>query len=318
MKALWLENGQLSMRDLSVPEISNGEALIRMITAGVCGTDLELKRGYKNFIGIPGHEFVGEVVKAEGDLDWIGKRVVGEINIGCGECRLCRIGLSKHCLHRCSLGITNWNGVFAEYFKLPIKNLHAVPQCVSDEQAVFTEPLAAALEIQEQVHIRITDRVLVIGAGRFGQLIAQTLALTGSNFHVVVRDLHQRQLLHDRNIRTITFEEVEERSYDVVIEASGAHELFALARKAVRPAGCIVMKSTYHGDAIVDLSSLVVDEIKLVGSRCGPFPPALRLLETRQVDPLPLINARYSLDDSVKALNHAAQHGVIKVIIQAA
>ncbi|MDI6768998.1 MAG: alcohol dehydrogenase catalytic domain-containing protein [Anaerolineales bacterium] len=314
MQSLWLENQSLSLRDVPRPA-KPGEALIRVRLSGICGTDLELARGYYPYTGVIGHEFVGEVVEAQ-DKTWIGKRVVGEINAVCGECEQCRNDRPTHCEKRTVLGIVERDGAHAEYLSLPVANLHRVPDSVPDEAAVFTEPLAAALEIQQQVHLQPTDRVLLIGAGRLGQLIAQTLALTGCDLRVVARHPHQKQLLESRKIRLITEDEIQPRRWDVVVEATGSPSGFELARRAVCPRGVLVLKSTYRGEASVNFSSLVVDEITLLGSRCGPFAPALRLLENRQVDPTALIAARYPLAKAIEAFEQARQPGMLKVLLE--
>jgi threonine dehydrogenase-like Zn-dependent dehydrogenase len=314
MKSLWLENNQISLRDLTPPHKS-GEALIRIRKAGICSTDLELVKGYYPYAGILGHEFVGEVVEAQ-DALWIGQRVVGEINVVCNECEQCLNGRSTHCENRTVLGIVNRDGTFAEFTTLPIANLHRVPASVPDEMAVFTEPLAAALEIQEQINIKPTDRVLLIGAGRLGQLIAQTLALTGCDLRVVARHAHQQNLLNARGIRIISEEDIQPWRWDVVVEATGSPSGFALARKAIRPRGTLVMKSTYKGEMSVNFSSIVVDEINIIGSRCGPFEPALRLMESRQVDPTVLIADEFKLENALKAFERAAETGVLKVLME--
>ncbi len=314
MKSLWLENETLSFKDNLPRPAKPGEALIRVRLAGVCSTDLEMARGYYPFTGVPGHEFVGEVVEAE-DKSWLGRRVTGEINVTCGECEQCRSGRKSHCENRTVLGILNRDGVFAEYVTLPTRNLHRVPDSVPDEAAVFTEPLAAALEIQQQVHIRPGDRVLLIGAGRLGQMIAQTLALTGADLRVAARHRQQQDLLTARGIRLITEDEVQPWRWDVVVEATGSTSGFDLARRAIRPRGTLVMKSTYRGEMSVNFSSIVVDEINILGSRCGPFAPALRLLESGLVDPTVLISARYPLSQGLQALERAGQHGTLKVLI---
>ncbi len=229
------------------------------------------------------------------DASWIGQRVVGEINVVCNQCEQCLNGRSTHCENRTVLGIVNRDGTFAEFTQLPISNLHRVPDSVPDEMAVFTEPLAAALEIQQQVQIKPTDRVLLVGAGRLGQLIAQTLALTGCDLRVVARHAHQQNLLKARGIRIIDEEAIQPWRWDVVVEATGSPSGFALARKAIRPRGTLVMKSTYKGEMSVNFSSIVVDEINIIGSRCGPFEPALRLMESRQVDPTVLIAEEFKL-----------------------
>jgi threonine dehydrogenase-like Zn-dependent dehydrogenase len=291
MKALWLEDRSLRLRDdLPTPD-ANGEALIRVTLAGICNTDIELTRGYYPFTGIPGHEFVGVNVAT-------GQRVVGEINAWCGECPACHAGRRTHCERRNVLGIKDRDGVFAEYVRLPERNLLAVPDHVPDEEAVFTEPLAAALEIQEQVRITPDDRVLVVGDGKLGQLIAQTLALTGCKLTVLGR--------HSPKPR---------EPFDVAVECSGNPEGFATTRAALRPRGTLVMKSTYAGDLTVNASSLVVDEITLVGSRCGPFAPALELLASRKVDVRPLIHRVYPLKDALAAFEEAQKPGVLKVLI---
>ena len=313
MKALWLENNKLNLLDVPQP-VNPGEALIRIRKAGVCSTDLEMVKGYYPFTGVPGHEFVGQVVEAS-DQDWLGERVVGEINVNCGSCEQCLNRRSSHCENRMTLGINKHNGTFAEYTTLPISNLHRVPASVPDEIAVFTEPLAAALQIQQQVHIHPMDRVLVIGAGRFGQLIAQSLALTGCDLYVVARHDYQQKILLERGIKLIPEEDVQPWRWDIVVEVTGSPDGFSLARQAIRPRGTLVMKSTYKGEMSINLSSIVVDEVKLVGSRCGPFAPALRLLEKGEVDPRPLISAEFSLDEGLQAFEHAAQPGVLKVLV---
>ncbi len=316
MNALYLSNRSLTYRtDLPVPEPAAGEALIRVRLAGICATDLELVRGYYPFDGIPGHEFVGEVLRAPDAPAWEGRRVVGEINAACGACAQCRGGRPTHCEKRTVLGILGRDGAFAEYLTLPIANLHPVPDSLTDEQAVFTEPLAAALEIQQQVHIRPADRLLVVGAGRLGQLIAWTLALTGCDLAVVARHERQRRLLARRGIRTLTEAEVPHWGADVVVEATGSPGGFALAKHAVRPRGTMVLKSTYAGDLTLDMSRIVVDEITLVGSRCGPFAPALEHLQCGLIDPRDLIAARYRLEKGLEAFEKAAQPGVFKVLV---
>ena len=314
MKAVWLEDHQIKLADVQKP-VRPDEALIKIRMAGICSTDLELVKGYYPYTGILGHEFVGEVVSAP-DAAWVGQRVVGEINAVCGTCEACLNGRSTHCENRTVLGIADRNGVFAEYTSLPLKNLYRVPDSVPDEQAVFVEPLAAALEIQEQIKLQKTDRVLLIGAGRLGQLIAQTLALTGCDLHVVARSLPAQQLLAARGIKVIADGDIQSQKWDVVIEATGSTDGFTLARRAVRPRGTMVLKSTYKGDMNVNISSIVVDEITVLGSRCGPFEPALRLLERRQVDPSVLISDRYKLNDALKAFEKAAQPGVLKVLLE--
>jgi threonine dehydrogenase-like Zn-dependent dehydrogenase len=313
MRALWLEDQALSLRDVPRPDAA-GEALVRVRLSGICGTDLELARGYYPYAGVLGHEFVGEVVESP-DASWVGARVVGEINASCGHCEACLADRPTHCENRTVLGIVNRNGVHAEYTTLPLANLHRVPDRVSDEAAVFTEPIAAAVEILEQVGVLATDRVLLVGAGRLGQLVAQVLALTGARLSVVVRHERQRDLLAARGIATIAAEDVEPRRWDVVVEATGSPSGFDLARTAVRPRGTLVLKSTYRGELTLDMAPLVVDEITIVGSRCGPFAPALRLLERGEVDPTPLIAARFPLSRALEAMEVAARPGTMKVLL---
>jgi len=314
LKSLWLENNRIDLRDVQEPRKLN-EALIKIRKAGICSTDLELVKGYYPYTGILGHEFIGEVVAAD-DSSWIGQRVVGEINVVCNECEQCLNGRLTHCEKRTVLGIVNRDGTFAEFTQLPITNLHRVPDSVPDEMAVFTEPLAAALEIQAQINIKPNERVLLIGAGRLGQLIAQTLALTGCDLRVVARHAQQQNLLKARGIKIIGEEEIQPWRWDVVVEATGSPGGFALARKAIRPRGTLVMKSTYKGELSVNFSSIVVDEINLIGSRCGPFEPALRLMESRQIDPTVLIAEEFNLDEALKAFERAAETGVLKVLVQ--
>lgn len=315
MRALWLEDNKISLRDVPKPGSKN-EALIQIRKAGICSTDLELVKGYYPYTGILGHEFVGEVMDAP-DKSWIGARVVGEINASCWGCEACRSGRPTHCENRTVLGIVNRDGVFAEYTTLPLENLHRVPDSVPDKMAVFTEPLAAALEIQQQIHIQPTDRVLVVGAGRLGQLIAQTLALTGCDLHVLARHQLQKDLLTARGIRIISEADIQPHKWDVVVEVTGSPDGFNIARKAVRPRGTLVLKSTYKGDMSVNFSSIVVDEVNIVGSRCGPFAPALRLMEKREVDPTVLIADEFRLKDAMKAMEKAAEAGVLKVLLSA-
>lgn len=314
MRALWLQDRNLSIRDVPVPDAGD-EALVRVRLSGVCGTDLELARGYYPFTGVIGHEFVGDVVEAP-DPSWVGARVVGEINATCGVCEQCVAGRPTHCEGRTVLGIAGRDGAHAEFTTLPLRNLHRVPDSVPDEAAVFTEPLAAALEILEQVHIAPDDRVLLVGAGRLGQLVAQVLALTGADLRVVARHDRQRALLAARGIRTLAAEDVETRHWDVVVETTGSPSGFGLAAAALRPRGTLVLKSTYRGEVSLALATFVVDEITIVGSRCGPFAPALRLLETGVVDPTALIAARYPLECAVEAMAEAGRPGTMKVLIE--
>ena len=315
MKGLWLENNQLELRtNIPIPEPPPGEALVRVLRAGICNTDLELIKGYYPYTGIIGHEFVGIV--EQGPKQLINQRVVGEINAACGNCRFCRRGQPTHCENRTVLGIVNRNGAFAEYLSLPIENLHLVPENVSTAAATFTEPIAAALEIQQQIQISKDDRVLVVGDGKLGQLIAQTLALTGCELLVVGR--HEDKLINlaGKGIKTGLADSVTDRYFDISVDCTGNPEGFNIARRALRPRGTLILKSTYAGNLSLDASSLVVDEITLIGSRCGPFVPALELLATGKVDVQYLIDSSYPLSQGLEAFEKAKTKGVLKVLLE--
>jgi threonine dehydrogenase-like Zn-dependent dehydrogenase len=316
VQGVWLEARALRVRDdLAQPVPPPGEALVRVRLAGICNTDLELVRGYYPYAGVPGHEFVGTVEAAPDAPEWVGRRVVGEINAACGACRACQAGRRSHCEKRSVLGIRARDGAFATHLALPIRNLHALKNELTDVAAVFTEPTAAALELQEQVRVSPADRVVVIGAGKLGHLVAQTLAVTGCRLLVLGRSPRPLALLAARGIATATIERLEPGEADIVVECTGHPDGLELARRAVRPRGTIVLKSTYHGKAEVDLARFVVDEITLVGSRCGPFPPALALLADGRVDPRGLVEAHYPLADAVAAFEHAARAGALKILI---
>ncbi|GAB4528491.1 MAG: alcohol dehydrogenase catalytic domain-containing protein [Anaerolineae bacterium] len=315
MRALYIDR-QLEYRpDVPGPSPSRGEALIRTRLAGICNTDLEIVRGYMGFKGVPGHEFVGVVERADDAPELVGQRVVGEINAYCGECATCRRGDPTHCPERTTLGIDRRDGTMADYFSLPVNLLYPVPASIPDEWAVFTEPLAAACEIIEQVAIRPSHRVIVLGDGKLGLLIAQVLALTGCDLLSVGRHPDKLAILERRNINTRLAGEEIPPGADVVVEATGSAEGFAVARALVRPRGTLVLKSTFHGDVGLDLSMVVVDEVTIVGSRCGPFPAALRLLEGRLIDVESLIHASFPLDAGLAAFERAAAPGVLKVLL---
>lgn len=317
MLALHLANRTLSLVEKPIPTPPPGEALIRVLRAGICNTDVELLAGYYPFADTLGHEFVGVV--EQGPPAWVGRRVCGEINAACGVCPTCRAGRRSHCPQRTVLGIVNRAGVFAEYTTLPVDNLVAVPDAVSDDAAVFTEPLAAAVEILEQVAVRPTDRVVVVGDGKLANLIVQVLALTGARLSVVGKHAHKLALLAHTGAQLVQLGSdgslPEPLTGDVVVEATGSAGGFALARRIVRPRGTLVLKSTYHGDLTLNMSAVVVDELTLVGSRCGPFAPALRLLAQGRVRVAPLIAARYPLNDALAAMHTATQPGVLKVLL---
>lgn len=317
MRALHFDARLQYRSDAPDPTPPPGEALIRTRLAGICNTDMEIVRGYLGFTGVLGHEFVGVVARADETPELVGQRVVGEINAHCGQCSACRRGDLTHCPKRTSLGIYRRDGVMADYFTLPTSLLYPVPSAIPDEWAVFTEPLAAACEITEQVHIRPTDRVVVLGDGKLGLLIAQVLGLTGCDLLAVGRHPEKLAILERRGIRVQVAGEEIPLEADVVVEATGSAEGFAAARALVRPRGTLVLKSTFHGDVTLDLSMVVVDEVTVVGSRCGPFPPALRLLAQRLVDVESLIHKSFSLDDGLAAFEQAAAPGVLKVLLTA-
>jgi threonine dehydrogenase-like Zn-dependent dehydrogenase len=317
MRALVIDNGLRLAKDYPVPAPPQGEALVRVLQTGICNTDLELVKGYMNFTGVPGPEFVGVVEQATGREELIGQRVAGEINAACGVCETCRANRPTHCPQRTTLGIDRRDGALADYLALPFENLHPLPDSVTNDQAVFVEPLAAACEIPEQAKIRPTDRVAVIGDGKLGLLCAQVAALSGCSLVAVGRHAEKLQILQRRGISTTTDPNtIKPGSLDLVVEATGTPSGFSAARQLVRPRGTIVLKSTYQGEALpVNLTAIVVDEITLIGSRCGPFEPAIRLLTNRQIDVESLIQARFSLNDGVAAFERAAQKGTLKVII---
>lgn len=316
MKAIWLKDQALSLRtDVPRPRPAPGEALVRVLRAGICSTDLELTRGYYPYDGILGHEFVG--VTEDGPPDLLGRRVVGEINLACGACPTCQAGRRTHCSARRVLGIAGRAGAFAEYLTLPVENLHLLPEGVTDDAAVFTEPLAAALQIQEQVAVRPRDRVLVIGDGKLGQLVAQTLALCACEVVAAGHHRDKLALLSARGVRTLGPGAPPEPpgGFDVAVECTGDASGFERALRALRPGGTLVLKSTYVGPLLLKAATLVVNEITVVGSRCGPFGPALRLLAEGRVDVAPLVQARYPLERGLAALEHAGQAGALKVLL---
>ncbi len=315
MKAIHLgENGLALRNDLPRPRPAAGEALIRLRKMGICSTDLELAKGYLDFHGVLGHEFVGEVETADDDA-WIGRRVVGTINLGCGQCRVCAASGPEHCPRRKALGIAGKDGAFAEYLTLPRTNLLEVPAAVPDEAAVFTEPLAAALRIREQIPVSPRARLAVVGPGRLGLLVAQVLALAGNRLTVLGRRDESLALPRRLGLETGLVHEQDDDSYDLVTEATGNEAGLAESLRLVRPLGTLVLKSTFAGRSTVDLSKLVVGEIRVVGSRCGPFEPALRLLAADSVSVSPLVDGEYPLKRGLEAFEHAARPGVRKILL---
>lgn len=293
-----------------------GEARLGLRLGGVCATDLELVKGYMGFEGVLGHEFVAEVLESP-DPSLVGERVVGEINAPCRTCPTCRTGRPTHCPTRTVLGISGRDGAFSDEFWLPASNLHVVPDAVSDEAAVFVEPLAAACRIVEQVHVRPGDRVVVLGLGRLGQLCARVLALTGADVSGVARSSAKLDLLPPW-IRAVPASQVVELAgADVVVDCTGSPDGLATATRLVRPGGTLVMKTTVHDLGPASPTAWVVDEVTLVGSRCGPFAPALRLLAAGLVDPTPLITATLPLESGLDALERARAPGGLKVLLDA-
>lgn len=310
MRALALTTAGAAVVDLPLPSRPD-EARIRLLVAGVCATDLELVKGYMGFTGVLGHEWVG-IVEAAPEPAWVGRRVVGDINCPCGTCETCRAGRPTHCPARTVLGIAGRDGAFAEQLSLPVANLHVVPDGVPDDAAVFVEPLAAACEILEQVHVRPSDTVVVLGSGRLGQLCARVLALV-ARVVVVGRNPATGALL-PRHVPFVAPDAAPRA--DVVVDCTGSPEGLALATSLVRPRGTIVMKTTVHDVGRASPTAWVIDELTLVGSRCGPFEPALRLLATGLVDVRPLVTARLPLARGLDALALAAQPGSIKVLLE--
>src|SRR5947209_824626 len=319
MRALRFEDERLRLADVPAPSRA-GEALVRVRLAGVCNTDLEIARGYAGFRGTLGHEFVGVAVSAPGAPELEGRRVVGEINAGCGVCELCRAGDSRHCASRTVLGIVGRDGAFAEFLQLPAANLLPVPDEVSDERAVFTEPLAAACGITERVSVEADARVAVIGDGKLGLLCAQALkVLTGARVTLVGRHASKLDIARRRDIETFKAEELPDafdRAFDVTVEASGSPRGFETALRLLRPRGTLVLKSTFHAVTELNAAPVVVDEISIVGSRCGRFAPALELLSRGAVDVDSLFHEEFPLSEGVRAFERAAEPGVLKVLLR--
>lgn len=330
MRALVFRDHELALKqDCVQPDPPDGEALIKVSVAGICNTDLEIVRGYMDFQGVLGHEFVGVVEKivrqpgASTPHALIGKRVVGEINAACRRpgCWYCQRGMHTQCPTRTTLGILGRDGAFAEYLTLPIENLHVVPENVSDEEAVFVEPLAANFEILEQVHVRPTDRVVVLGDGKMGQLAARVLALSGCEITLVGKHPEKLLLVENLGINVCLLEDVDELTssgrhrVDLVVECTGSEQGVEMALRLLRARGTLVLKSTVAKKSLVHLAPIVIDEIQVQGSRCGPFAPALRALNQKLIDVRPLISGRYSLDNALVAFDYASQSEALKVLL---
>ncbi len=314
MKALVFD-GQLRFETRRAePPAALGDALLRVRQAGVCSTDVEITRGYMGFTGVLGHEFVAEVAEAA-DRKLVGKRVVGEINCACGRCDLCRSGLANHCRDRTVLGILNHDGCFAEYVRLPSANLHVLPDGIDDDAATFVEPLAAACQVLKQVRIDARTWVTVLGDGRLGLLAAQVLHAAGAPVRVVGKHAAKLALCEKWQIRSRQLADVQGRhDQDVVVDCTGTAGGFETALSMLRPRGTLVLKSTAAGGKELNLSPAVVNEITIVGSRCGPFKEAIRLLEERRVDVVSLISRRMRLEQGVEAID-AAKRGALKVLL---
>ena len=315
MVAVHLENGAVSVRKRSTPRRPPGFATIRVLYGGICNTDLELQRGYYGFSGTPGHEFVGEVVEAD-DRALAGQRVVGEINLACGRCEWCKRGLGRHCPSRTVLGIVKHPGAFAEFLTLPERNLHVLPTLIPDEHAVFIEPLAAACEILDQVKIPAGAQVAVLGDGKLGLLISQVLHAHGGEVHHYGRHPEKLRIAQSLGVHAEVVKKLPKAAYDWVVDASGSSEGLKQAVGMTRPRGTVIMKSTVHGMVSIDSAPVIVNELTLIGSRCGRFEPALKLLRTGRVRVDCLISEILPLSDAARAFEIAAERGRLKVLLR--
>ena len=315
MIAVSLDKGRVEIRKTPRPKRPEGFATIRLLLGGICNTDLELQRGYYGFSGTPGHEFVGEVVEAE-SRELIGKRVVGEINLACQNCEWCRRGLGRHCPNRTVLGIVKHPGAFRELLTLPERNLHVVPKYIPSEHAVFVEPLGAACEILDQVRIPRGSRVAVLGDGKLGLLIAQVLQASGAQVHQFGRHRAKLRIAEQTGVNGRIEKTLPVAEFDWVVDATGSAEGFRQAVKMCRPRGTVVMKSTVHGNVAIDTAQIIVNEVTLVGSRCGRFEPAMKLLRSGKVRVSDMISDEFALIDAPKAFARAAERGVLKVLLR--
>ncbi|MFR1503524.1 MAG: MDR/zinc-dependent alcohol dehydrogenase-like family protein [Opitutales bacterium] len=316
MKAVVFDNGLKLDNNYPMPVPQKGEALIKVNTIGICNTDYEITLGYMGYKGILGHEFTGVVEKAE-NKDLIGKRVVGEINCGCGQCDWCAQGLERHCFNRSTLGIWQREGCFAEYVCLPEKNLLVIPDNVTDEEAVFVEPLAAALEILEQVHIPPYKRVIVLGDGKLGLIIALALNAAGLDITLVGKHEEKLNITKAQGVKTELLNNLKiEKAYDFVVEATGSITGFETSLALTKPRGTLILKSTIAASKEFNLAPIVIDEITVLGSRCGQFAPALRMLEQKRIDVKPLISDIYAIDDSIEAFERNKEKSSVKVLVK--
>lgn len=316
MKALYFD-GKLSLREVPLPQRAPGEALIKVLCAGICGTDREILKGYSGFRGIPGHEFVGRVVECD-DARWLGQRVVGEINLACGHCAWCAKGLGRHCPRRSVLGIVNRPGAFAEYLSLPVENLHRVPDGVLDSTAAFTEPVAAAGEILEQMPLEPGTRVAIVGDGRLGLLVAQVLKHAGAQVTMIGRHAWKLDLARSWGVQVLSQGDatLAPSTFPVAVDATGSSSGMSAALRLVEPRGTLVMKSTFHGAAEFDATKLVVDEITLLGSRCGVFAPALAWLRDGAVTVSHLVTRTFPLEQGLEAFEFLEQTSALKVLLE--
>jgi alcohol dehydrogenase len=314
--AVRIDKGAVSVVRRPKPAPPEGHALLRLVCGGICNTDLELVRGYYGFRGTPGHEFVA-VVEECAEAKWVGRRVVGEINLACGRCEWCRRGLGRHCPSRTVLGIVKHPGAFSEYFTLPVANLRAVPAQVPTEHAVFAEPIAAACEILEQVRIPKGAHVAVLGDGKLGLLIAQVLQCHGAQVHLYGRHREKMAVAEALGVEGRLAGKLPAAAYEFTVEATGSAEGLRQAVRLTRPRGTVVMKSTVHGEVGMDSAAVIVPEITLVGSRCGRFEPALKLLATGRLRLSEMISASIQLAEAPAAFDAAAKKGVLKVLLNA-
>ncbi len=316
MRALFFDGDKLNyLEEYPLGDAKPGWALVRVKLAGICRTDLEITRGYMSFKGVLGHEFVGIVEEAE-DSNLVGNRVVSEINIPCRVCEFCGVGMERHCPNRQVLGIAGVDGCFADYILVPERNLHIVPANVTDDEAVFTEPLAACLEIASQIHIKPEWTVYVLGDGKLGLLASQVIRLHGCETILIGKHSEKMKLAEELGVKTVHYTDPPGKRADMIVECTGRPEGFSMAKKLVKPTGVIVAKSTYHGLASIDYSSIVIDEVCVAGSRCGPFQPALRLLSHGLVKVKPLITSIYPLERGLDAFKRAESGNAIKVLIK--
>ncbi|NOY89867.1 MAG: alcohol dehydrogenase catalytic domain-containing protein [Deltaproteobacteria bacterium] len=315
MRALVFDSG-IRLADVDEPRRGANDALLRVRLAGICNTDLEITRGYMDFRGTLGHELVADVLEADDDA-WVGARVCAEINFACGECPSCEAGLGRHCPTRRVMGILGAPGCFAERVVVPQANLHRVPDHVRDEAAVFAEPLAAAFEVVEQVEPSIGERALVVGDGKLGLLCAMVLKSEGLATTLVGRHARKRAIAEASGVHAFAPELLQEGDFDLVVEATGQASGLSWSMERVRPRGTLALKSTFHGDLKLDTAKLVIDEITLLGSRCGSFERALAALSAGTVDPTPLIDAVHPLSDGVEAMARASAHGSLKHLLDA-